>query len=122
MYFAALVLKHFNTLHICITQAEELPPEFSQADLASDDIMILDTWDQVGSIYSAELSKTLKVILTPNLSPVLPDISLDWKGCARGGEKRIHKNWSVYLEVKMGGGEESSGNEILMRLVFCACF
>lgn len=31
-------------------QAEEVPGDFTQMDLATDDIMILDTWDQVGRI------------------------------------------------------------------------
>ncbi len=28
-------------------QAEEVPGDFSQSDLATDDVMLLDTWDQV---------------------------------------------------------------------------
>lgn len=46
-----MVLKHFDNLDGRIVQAEEIPPEFSQADLASDDIMFLDTWEQVGPSF-----------------------------------------------------------------------
>lgn len=31
-----------------VRQVEEVPGEFSQSDLATDDVMLLDTWDQVG--------------------------------------------------------------------------
>ena len=31
----------------CHTQIEEVPGELTQDDLATDDVMILDTWDQV---------------------------------------------------------------------------
>lgn len=31
-----------------LSQIEEVPGEFMQEDLATDDVMLLDTWDQVG--------------------------------------------------------------------------
>lgn len=35
--------------HICSFQIEEVPGEMTQDDLATDDVMILDTWEQVGN-------------------------------------------------------------------------
>lgn len=29
------------------SQVEEVPGDFNQSDLATDDVMLLDTWDQV---------------------------------------------------------------------------
>jgi len=31
------------------SQVEEVPGDFNQSDLATDDVMLLDTWDQVSS-------------------------------------------------------------------------
>ncbi len=31
-------------------QIEEVPGEMTQEDLATDDVMIMDTWDQVNSL------------------------------------------------------------------------
>lgn len=45
-----VVLKYFDGR---IVQAEEILAEFSQADLASDDVMILDTWEQVGPSFDS---------------------------------------------------------------------
>lgn len=35
----------FNSISVC--QVEEVPGDFTQSDLATDDVMLLDTWDQV---------------------------------------------------------------------------
>lgn len=32
-------------------QVEEVPGDFTQSDLATDDVMLLDTWDQVSELY-----------------------------------------------------------------------
>lgn len=41
------------TLANCISvQMEEVPGEMMQADLAPDDVMVLDTWDQVSLLSS----------------------------------------------------------------------
>lgn len=34
-----------NSISVC--QVEEVPGDFTQSDLATDDVMLLDTWDQV---------------------------------------------------------------------------
>lgn len=99
-----MVLKCFDTLDGCIIQAEEVLPEFSQAELASDDVMILDTWDQVRPSFIDSVSALLEISvveISPNLSPFLPDLHLDWKGGTGRRERWILKNWSVYLEVKI---------------------
>lgn len=37
----------FLMLLVSSTQIEEVPGEMTQEDLATDDVMIMDTWDQV---------------------------------------------------------------------------
>lgn len=41
-------------LCLSLSQAEEVPGDFNQSDLATDDIMLLDTWDQVRSWHDVE--------------------------------------------------------------------
>lgn len=57
-----MVLKHFGR----ILQAEEVPPEFSQADLAIDDIMILDTFDQVGPSFIDSVWALMEIFMWLN--------------------------------------------------------
>lgn len=37
-------------LLVSSTQIEEVPGEMTQEDLATDDVMIMDTWDQVDTL------------------------------------------------------------------------
>lgn len=43
-----MVLKY---VLIYVFQIEEVPGDLTQDDLATDDVMLLDTWDQVWPIY-----------------------------------------------------------------------
>lgn len=47
----------------CSGQMEEVPGELTQDDLAPDDVMVLDTWDQV-SVLSFRALLYLDVFLT----------------------------------------------------------
>ena len=48
-----VMLIHFNTVFVTsnsvffCTQVDEVPGDFTQSDLATDDVMLLDTFDQV---------------------------------------------------------------------------
>lgn len=46
-----MVLKY---VLIYVFQIEEVPGDLTQDDLATDDVMLLDTWDQVWPIYLAK--------------------------------------------------------------------
>lgn len=40
-------ISHITTKPLSCHQIEEVPGEMTQDDLATDDVMILDTWEQV---------------------------------------------------------------------------
>lgn len=45
--FVHTVHQYSSSKSLCSPQIEEVPGELTQDDLATDDVMILDTWEQV---------------------------------------------------------------------------
>lgn len=50
-------------------QVEEVPGDFTQSDLATDDVMLLDTWDQVTELQ-ALLSNSGEKIRTDGIKMI----------------------------------------------------
>lgn len=101
-------LKDFDTLDGRIVQAEEILPEFSQADLASDDVMILDTWDQVGPSFVESVCALLEISaieFSPNLRPTCQIFI--WIGKdAREDEKKGSSKIGLYFwRARETGGD-----------------
>lgn len=40
-----------SSFNLYVFQIEEVPGDLTQDDLATDDVMLLDTWDQVCHVY-----------------------------------------------------------------------
>lgn len=90
---------------VCV-QMEEVPGELTQDDFAPDDVMILDTWDQVSLSYHHP----------PSVSS-LPVSSLPVSACRSlfGSEMRLmrRRRWRRHYQVRRTGGDmdgESDAN------------
>lgn len=64
---------------------EEIAGELTQDDLAPDDVMILDTRDQV-TLQSSPWQNVLPSSLSPHLSCAPAGVCLDREGGSGGGE------------------------------------
>ena len=53
---------YISSWPLSLSQAEEVPGDFNQSDLATDDVMLLDTWEQVG-LCPCKSAKALSCLL-----------------------------------------------------------
>lgn len=77
-------------------QIEEVPGEMTQDDLATDDVMILDTWEQVRNAkhcHTAQYRGKGRTVLYLRVFLYQPGVHLDWKRGPGGGEDSSHGIW-----------------------------